>query len=207
MLAEDAEDARYREYVSISGIRSMVILNLKDRMISNHLTEIATLSILFISFLCITQITASLKSSLDTLPSRLAAAILILGAVFYDKYIALGLFLVITAIYIQHHHEDILNVIGTANNSSPLNSGLNTRYNSTMQKLEQGGNADESYDTADFTSKAEDQDNEFKPVDSSINEKHALNTEPLGSKSQNLFPDDSRHVNTMEHGNKNGYSD
>ena len=185
----------------------MVILNLKDRMISKHPTEIAILTGLFISFLCITPITTSLKTALDTLPMRLAAVIIILGAVFYDRYIALGLFLVITAIYIQHHHLDILDIIGTKNNSSPFNSELNKKYNSTMQKLDHGGNADESYDTADFTSKAEDQDNEFKPVDSSINEKHALNTEPLGTKAQGLFSDDSRHVSAMEHGNKNGYSD
>jgi hypothetical protein len=185
----------------------MVILNLKDRMISNHLIEIVTLVVLFISFLCITQITATLKHAVDTLPMRLAAVILVLGSVFYDKYIGLGLFLVITAVYIQHHHEDILNIMGTGNNSSPFNSALGKKHNSTMQKLDHGGYSDENYDTADFTSKAEDQDNEFKPVDSSMNEKHALNTEPLGTRAQGLFPDDSKHVNAMEHGNKNGYSD
>jgi len=57
----------------------MVILNLKDRMISNHLIEIVTLVVLFISFLCITQITATLKHAVDTLPMRLAAVILVLG--------------------------------------------------------------------------------------------------------------------------------
>jgi len=185
----------------------MVILNLKDRMISKHPTETIVLVGIFISFLCIAPITRSLKTGLDTLPMRLAAVIVVLGAVFYDRYIALGLFLLITAIYIQHDHEDILNILGTSNNSSSFNSGLNQKYNSTMQKLEHGGEADEAYDTADFTSKAEDQDNEFRPVDSSINEKHTLNSEPLGSKAQSLFSDDSKHVNAMEHGNKNGYND
>jgi hypothetical protein len=190
-----------------NSLTSMGILKLKDRMISKHATEIAIVVGLFISFLCITPISMSLKSTLDTLPMRLAAVILVLGAVFYDKYIALGLFLVITAIYIQHHHEEILNIIGTNNNVTPFNSALNQKHNSTMQKLEHGGNADELYDTADFTSKTEDQDNEFKPVDSTINEKHALNTEPLGTRAQILFPDDSKHVNAMEHGNKNGFND
>ena len=185
----------------------MVILNLKDRMISNHLIEIVTLVVLFISFLCITQITVSLKPVLDTLPMRLAAVILVLGSVFYNKHIALGLFLVITAVYIQHNHEDILNILGTGNNSSPFNTVLSKNHNNTMKKLEHGGYSDENYDTADFTSKAEDQDNEFNPVDSTMNEKNALNTEPLGSRAQSLFPDDSKHVNAMEHGNKNGYSD
>ena len=168
--------------------------------------EIGPLIILFICFLFVPQITATMKSSLDTLPMRLAAVILILGSVSYDKYLALGVFLVISAVYIQHHHEDVLGVLGTNNNGkfSQLSDEI---YNNTMQRLDHGGHADESYDIGDFTSKAEDQDNEFKPVDSSIDEKHALNTEPLGSRSQSLFPDDSKHVNAMEHGNRNGYSD
>lgn len=167
--------------------------------------DLGALVILFICFLLVPQITASMKSSLDTLPMRLAAVIIVLGMVSYDRYLALGVFLVVTAVYIQHHHEDILGVLGTKNNIFGPLSGQ--KYNSTMQKLDHGGHADENYDTADFTSKTEDQDNEFKPVDASIDEKHALNTEPLGSRSQNLFPDDSKNVNSMEHGNKNGYSD
>ena len=167
--------------------------------------DLGALVILFICFLLVPQITATMKSSLDTLPMRLAAVIIVLGMVSYDRYLALGAFLVVTAVYIQHHHEDILGVLGTSNNMIAPLSGQ--KYNSTMQKLEHGGHADESYDTADFTSKTEDQDNEFKPIDSSIDEKHALNTEPLGTRAQNLFPDDSKNVNFMEHGNKNGYSD
>jgi len=168
--------------------------------------EIGPLIILFICFLFVPQITATMKSSLDTLPMRLAAVIFILGSVSYDKYLALGVFLVISAVYIQHHHEDVLGVLGTRNNGG-FGELSDEKYNNTMQRLDHGGSADESYDIGDFTSKAEDQDNEFKPVDSSIDEKHALNTEPLGSRSQSLFPDDSKHVNAMEHGNRNGYSD
>ena len=78
--------------------------------------EIVALIVLFVCFLFVPQITAILKPTLDTLPMRLAAVILILGIVSYDKYLALGLFLVVTAIYIQHHHEDILDVVGTVNN-------------------------------------------------------------------------------------------
>jgi hypothetical protein len=167
--------------------------------------EIGVLILLFISFLLVPQITATLKSSLDTLPVRLLAAIVVLGSVSYDRYLALGVLLVVAAIYIQHHHEDIMGIVGTENNYGLFDKG--SKYNSTMQKLDHGGHADESYDTGDFTSKAEDQDNEFKPVDSSIDEKHALNTEPLGSRSQNLFPEDSRNVNSMENSNRNGYSE
>ena len=82
-----------------------------------------------------------------------------------------------------------------------------SKYSSAMNKLDHGGSADETYDTSDFTSKTEDQDNEFKHPDHSIDEKHALITEPLGSRSASLFPDDSKHVNALEHGNKDGYSD
>jgi hypothetical protein len=169
--------------------------------------EIIALIFLFVCFLFVPQITAILKPSLDTLPMRLAAVILVLGIVSYDKYLALGLFLVVTAIYIQHHHEDILDVVGTVNNIKENNSSSNEKYNSTMQQLDHGGHADETYDTGDFTSKTEDQNNDFKPVDSSMNEKFALNTESLGARAQGLFSDDSKHVNAMEHGNKNGYSD
>ena len=171
------------------------------------LAEIGGLIALFVSFLYIPQITAMLKHSLDTLPIRLAAIILILGTVSYDRFLALGVFLVVSAIYIQHHHEDVMDVIGTANNMSPFDPNTVVKHNSTMSKLDHGGYADEAYDTADFISKAEDQDNEFKPVDSSIDEKHALNSEPLGTRAQSLFPDDSKHVNAMEHGNKSGYND
>jgi len=173
-----------------------------------NVAEIGGLIVLLIAFLLVPQITAMLKSSLDTLPVRLLAIIAILASVSYDTFLALGVFLVVSAIYIQHHHEDVLGVVGTNNNLSAYSSANDSqKYNATMGKLEHGGVSDEIYDNADFTSKAEDQDNEFNPVDSSMNEKHALISEQLGSRAQNLFPDDSRHVNAMEHGNKNGYTD
>lgn len=170
--------------------------------------EICGLMLLFATFLFVPQLTNVLKSSLDTLPMRFAAVIIVLGSLSYNKLVALGLFLVICAIYIQHHHNDVLGVLGTANNLSAYNSSkADAKYNSAMNKLDQGGSADESYDSSDFTSKTEDQDNEFKPPETSIDEKHALNTEPLGSRSASLFPDDSKHVSALEQGNKNGYFD
>lgn len=170
--------------------------------------EIGGLIVLLSVFLFIPRITAFMKHSLDTLPMRLAGILLMLGALTYNKLLALGVFLVITAIYIQHHHEDVLEIIGTKNNLSAYSSAnVNAKFSNAMDKLDQGGSADEEYDSSDFTSKAEDQDNEFKAPDSSIDEKHALNTEPLGSRSESLFPDDSKHVSAMEQGNKNGYFD
>ena len=171
--------------------------------------EIGGLVLLFASFLFVPQLTKMLKSSIDTLPMRFVAIILVLASLSYNKFLALGLFLVICAIYIQHHNDDVLNILGSANMAAFDQSGnAGSNYNSAaINKLNQGGSADESYDSSDFTSKAEDQDNEFKNPDSSIDEKHALIPESLGSRSASLFPDDSRHVSAMEQGNKDGYSD
>jgi hypothetical protein len=168
--------------------------------------EIGGIVLLFASFLLVPQLTNMLKSSLDTLPMRFAAIILILGSMSYNKFLSLGIFLVIMAIYIQHHHDDVLNVLGSANMAAFEQAGnAGSKLSSALNKLDQGGNADESYDSSDFTSKAEDQDNEFKQADYSIDEKHALITEPLGSRSSSMFPDDSKHVSAMEQGNKDGY--
>jgi hypothetical protein len=94
------------------------------------------------------------------------------------------------------------NIVGDYKNDSSDES-----YSHAMKRLEHGGSSDETYDMADFTSKHESQDNEFRPPSHSIDEKHALNSEPLGTRSESLFPDDSKHVEALEHGNKNGYID
>ncbi len=168
--------------------------------------EIGGLVLLFASFLFVPQLTTMLKSSIDTLPMRFVAIILILASLSYNKFLALGLFLVISAIYIQHHNDDVLNVLGSANNMGAFQAGnAGSKYTGAMNKLDHGGASDESYDTSDFTSKTEDQDNEFKHPDHSIDEKHALISDSLGSRSASLFPDDSKHVNAMEQGNKDGY--
>lgn len=164
------------------------------------------LGVLLLVFLFVPQITLALDSSLNTLPMRFAAVFIILAALSYDKMLALGVFLVITAIYIQDNHNDVLSILGSINNMSAFNPN-ESKYAKAMAKLDHGGHADESYDSSDFTSKIEDQDNEFTKVESSIDEKHALLTEPLGSKAADLFPDDSRHVNAMEQGNRNGYNE
>jgi hypothetical protein len=168
--------------------------------------EVGGLILLFASFFFVPQLTDMLKSSLDTLPIRFAAILLILGTLSYNKLLALGMFMVVMAVYIQHHHDDVLSVIGS-DNMSAFDSSKNTgaRFSVALNKLDQGGSSDDTYDSSDFTSKTEDQDNEFKNTEQSIDEKHALLTEPLGSKSASLFQDDSKHVNAMENGNKDGY--
>jgi hypothetical protein len=167
---------------------------------------VIVLLVLLLVFLFVPQITRTIKSNLDTLPMRFAAVFIVLAALSYDILLALGIFMIIVALYIQHDHDDILSVLGSANNMSAFNSN-ESNYSKAMAKLDHGGEADESYDSSDFTSKTEDQDNEFTKADSSIDEKHALLTEAHSSKVVDLFPDDTKHVNAMEHGNRNGYTD
>jgi len=170
--------------------------------------EIGGLILLGATFLLVPQITIMLKSSLDTLPMRLAAVLIILGSISYNKYLALGVFLVIMAVFVDHHHGDVLSVIGSANMSAfDASSNAAAKFSNAMDNLHQGGSSDETYDSSDFTSKTEDQDNEFKGSDNSMDEKQNFLTEPLGSKAASLFPNDSKHVDAMEHGNRNGYSD
>jgi len=169
---------------------------------------IGLLILLFVGFMLVPQISKDLNLTLDTLPVRLALVITTLAALSYNKLVGLAAFLFILGIYIHHHHNEISSVMGTMNNMQAYNAaGSDAKYTHATNKLDHGGAADETYETSDFTSKQEDQDNEFKQADSSIDEKHTLLTEPLGSKAQSLFPDDSKHVDAMEHGNKNGYSD
>jgi hypothetical protein len=169
---------------------------------------IGVLILLFAGFMLVPQISKDLNSTLDILPVRLALVITTLAALSYNKLVGLAAFLFILGIYIHHHHNEVSSVMGTMNNTQAYNATeADAKYTHATNKLDHGGAADETYETSDFTSKQEDQDNEFKQVESSIDEKHTLLTEPLGSKAQSLFPDDSKHVDAMEHGTKNGYSD
>ena len=172
------------------------------------LMKLGILIVLLLAFLVVNKISWRLGSSLDTVPVRIALILIILGSLSYDKYLALGLFIVITALYIHHHNRDVMAILGGGNIAGNYNNHTSGEwYSNAMRRLEHGGASDETYDTADFTSKPESQDNEFRAPSHSIDEKHALNSEPLGTRSESLFPDDSRRVEALEHGNKNGYSD
>jgi hypothetical protein len=135
--------------------------------------------------------------------------ILVLGALSYDKFIALALFLVVSALYVQHHQDDLNLVLGYGNdNTKDLMAYVKaTGTPQAMQSLDQGGHADETTDTMDFVPKTDDQDNEFSRAGNSMDEKHVLNSEPLGSRSQNLFAEDSRNAKYMEYDNKNGHNE
>jgi hypothetical protein len=156
---------------------------------------------LFVTFLFAENVADSAGLLLDTLPIRIAACIILIGVVSYDPFISLGVFMVIAAIYIHHHQHDLNNVLVLEDNMAL--KGIKSPH--TMDSLNQGGSADESHDEMDFTSKEEDQDNEFHKVGNSIDEKQVLQSEGLGSKSQSLFPDDSHHADSLMNGNRNGH--
>ena len=169
--------------------------------------QISGLAILFIVFLAIPSIVKSMGGILDTLPMRFASIILVLAILPHDRFIALALFLVVAATYIQHHHNDVMNVMGTAGDdtSRSLPMAINSiRDADAMRGLDHGGHADEITDVIDYMPKAATQDNTFHKVGSSVDEKQVLTTEQLGSKAQSLFADDSEHANSLQRGNSNG---
>jgi len=167
--------------------------------------QIVSIVVLFFVFLSVPNVSRRLGSLLDTLPMRFAAVILILAVLPYDRFIALGLFLVIVGIYIQHHTNDLTVALGSKNSETgDYRSAVESIQDpSAMKSLHRGGHADETHDAMDFIPKTSDQDNHFEPV-GSIDEKHVLQTEQLGSKSQSLFGEDLRAAQTMEKENSYG---
>ena len=163
--------------------------------------QIAALIGLLIGFLFVDHISKTIGHALDTLPVRFAALFLILGSVYMDKYVSLAVFLLVLAVYIQHHQNDIAGLSSVSRMRDSMNP---YEIPQSTVNLEGGGYASEDYETADYTPQKEDQDNEFSPVEPSINEKHVLPTENLGSKSQALFKEDMHKAENLEEGNRNG---
>ena len=163
--------------------------------------QIAALIGLLIGFLFVGKISDGIGHALDTLPVRFAALFLILGSVYLDKYLSLAVFLLVLAVYIQHHQNDISGLSAASKKRGPLNP---YEIPEATVRLEHGGYASEDYETADYTPQKEDQENEFSPAGPSINEKHVLPTENLGSKSQSLFGEDMRQAEALAEGNRNG---
>ena len=167
--------------------------------------QIGVLAVLFLMFLAIPTLVNSIGQTLDTLPVRFAAVILILGVYSYDPLIALGVFLVLSGLYIQRHHDVVMSV--TSNSS-----GTGARFPvdaiqdpAAMKVLHQGGHASESYDTDDFMPKSDVESNDFEPVGyNSIDEKHVLPTEQLGSRAQAMFGEEMRNAEALQQGNRNG---
>ena len=165
--------------------------------------QIAILVVMFIGFLCSEQISGILGDSLDSLPVRFAAILLVLGSLYLDKYVSLAVFLLIVAVYIQRHQSDLTR-ISVFNKPSKLNP---YEIPHATVNLEDGGRSSEDYEIVDYTPQKEDQDNEFSPAGPSIDEKHVLPTEMLGSKAHILFPETMRNAEMLSAGNRNGNSD
>jgi len=164
--------------------------------------QIGLIAVLFLIFMAVPQITQILGHSLDTMPMRLGAVLLILAVLPYDKFVALGVFLVITAIYIQHH-QDAITGVTQLSNIRDLNAAF--AVPTATANLDKGGNADETYETNEFVPRSEDQDNEFTSVGHSLDEKQVLVSESLGSKSQSIFNEDMKQAEALAQSNRDGH--
>jgi hypothetical protein len=166
--------------------------------------QITILAGLFVVFLAVPMLTQKLGSALDSLPMRIGAALLILAALPYDKFIALGIFIVVAALYAQHHTDSVKSILGPQGDTNPLKFDMPFQTPPAVEGLQKGGHTDVSYDEMDFMPKSDDQTDQFAPVGESIDMKHALETEPLGSKAQRLFPEDAANADYLMRDSANG---
>ena len=174
-------------------------------MATFNAAQIISIAILFITFLAIPSIAKVADTTLDTLPMRFASVILILGVLSYDRFIALALFIVVAALYIQHHHDDLSGVMfNNREYDMPLRS---LGEPSAMKGLKHGGHANESSDVMEFMPKASVQDNSFQRVGQSKDEKQILVSEQLGTKAQSIFREDAQNAATLDKANSRGYRD
>ena len=173
--------------------------------------QLSVLGVLFFVFLMVPTLATMLGDTLDTLPMRLAGILLILASVSYDKYVAIAVFLVVAALYIQRHQNQLTGVFASQNDKDLDPSATQGVMQFAMpkrphavQELNPGGQADVDYDTHDFMPK--DRMNEVDSNEvSGLDEKRALHTEPLGqARAQNLFPMDQREAQAVMNSDRGG---
>ena len=173
--------------------------------------QLSVLGVLFFVFLMVPTLATMLGDTLDTLPMRLAGILLILASVSYDKYVAIAVFLVVAALYIQRHQNQLTGVFASQNDKDLDPSATQGVMQFAMpkrphavQELNPGGQADVDYDTHDFMPK--DRMNEVDSNEvSGLDEKRALHTEPLGqARAQNLFPADQREAQAVMNSSRGG---
>ena len=173
--------------------------------------QLSVLGVLFFVFLMVPTLATMLGDTLDTFPMRLAGILLILASVSYDKYVAIAVFLVVAALYIQRHQNQLTGVFASQNDKDLDPSATQGVMQFAMpkrphavQELNPGGQADVDYDTHDFMPK--DRMNEVDSNEvSGLDEKRALHTEPLGqARAQNLFPMDQREAQAVMNSNRGG---
>ena len=163
--------------------------------------QLGTLALLFVIFLNIVSISNLLGHSLDTLPMRIAAMLIILASVTYDKFVAIGVFMVVCGIFVQHHQNDLANLATPGRDTNTMNP-----YEIPKAKVNvrEGGHSDVHYEESDYTPQKEDQTDEFVGVGHSQDEKQVLVTETLGSRSQSIFDEDMRNAEAMAMRNRDG---
>jgi hypothetical protein len=164
--------------------------------------QLGILAVLFVVFLNVVSISNLLGHSLDTLPTRIAAVVIILASATYDRFVALAVFMIVTGIYVQHHQNDLSNLATPGREVTEMNP-----YEIPAAKInvKGGGHSDVQYEEPDYTPQKEDQTNEFSAVSHSQDEKQVLVSETLGSRSQNIFNEDMRQAEAMAMRNRNGY--
>ena len=150
--------------------------------------QIGSLLGLGAAFLAVPQLAEMFGRTLDTLPVRMATLLLLLASLSYDPYIALGVFMVTMAIYAQHHQYDLLGISGIGD-LHLLSSAFKTPE--ATVNLNHGGQSDEVHEPVDFMPSKQVQDNTASKVAPSINEKEVLVSEPLGSKAEGIFSEET----------------
>lgn len=158
--------------------------------------QLGLVIVLLLVFLAVPTIAQSLDTTLDTLPMRIAAILLILASASYDKYVAISTFLIIGGIYLHHHQNQIGTVLKSDPTlKSPVKEFAMPQRPNSMIQLESGGQADIEYDTMDFTSHDQDTDNQYQSMNTGLDEKEVLVSEPLGERASVLF---KSNINTSE---------
>lgn len=165
--------------------------------------QMGVLTVLFLVFLYAPFISDLLGHSLDTMPMRLAAVLVILAPVQYDMFISIAAFLAVTSIYIQHHQNDLNNL------ATPGRDGGNNMYEEPDEKryIERGGHSNSDTEEIDYMPQKEDQDNEFTAVTHSMDEKKLLLSETSGSRLQSIFNSDMKDAENLAMSNRNGFDE
>jgi hypothetical protein len=198
--------SKYASHSSLSnlynnGNQESIFKEDKDRMRPDPI-QLGILALLFVLFLNVVSISNLLGHSLDTLPMRIAAMLIILASVTYDKFVAIGVFMVVCGIFVQHHQNDLANLATPGRDTTTTMNPY--QIPKAKVNVREGGQSDLHYEESDYTPHKEDQTDEFVTVGHSQDEKQVLVNETLGSRSQSIFSEDMRNAEAMAMRNRDG---
>jgi hypothetical protein len=165
--------------------------------------QLGILAVLFVVFLNVVSVSNLLGHSLDTLPTRIAAVLIILASATYDRFVALAVFMIVTGIYVQHHQNDLSNLATPGRDTTTTMNPY--QIPPSKVNVREGGHSDVHYEESDYTPHKEDQTDEFISVGHSQDEKQVLVSETLGSRSQSIFNEDMRNAEAMAMRNRDGF--